>query len=152
MVGPRKDQLFAEGLGPQSAVAVAVCELVAKTHLVELANRSRRQAVATGLVTREVLPFNDEHVGTALREPVGRCGAGGARSDDEHVAVILFRQRRTSPARVHRSEHSKTVSAVTPMFWPNVSPGRSRARLDIRNSNVTRARAGGKTKQRYGKP
>src|ERR1700733_10139740 len=116
MVRPGKHQLFAEGLGPESAVAVAVCELVAKTHLVELANRSRREPVATGLVTREVLPFNDEHVRTALREPVGRCGAGRASSDDEDVAVILSGQWGTSHVRVHRSEHSKTVSAVAPLF------------------------------------
>ena len=52
---------------------MVLVELVAKAHVIELTHGSRGQAVATGLVSWEVLFLDDDNVVAGIGEPVSRC-------------------------------------------------------------------------------
>src|SRR5438067_5865591 len=84
-LGPLELQRLAESDRPQTGEAVMAGELFGQSHVFELAHGTRRQAVAAGLLTREALLLDEQHVVAGLGQPVGACGARGPATHDEDV-------------------------------------------------------------------
>src|SRR5262249_19078596 len=74
----RAETVVAEGSGERGA----------ETHVLQLADRPRREPVATGLLAREALLLHDEHAMSGSCQPVTRRGTRGTTTDDERVPTI----------------------------------------------------------------
>ena len=84
-------------------------ERLGQSHVVELADRPRGEAVAAGLLAREALLLDDEHAVAALGEPVR--GRGTGRSAADHQDVV--RVSRECPARTYLHMRATPSSAPT---------------------------------------
>ena len=70
---------------------VWLVEPVGEAHQGDLRGRVRHQAVAAGLVPRELLPVDEQRVQPRLRGVVGRRGATGPRSHDNEIIPLCHR-------------------------------------------------------------
>ncbi len=100
MLGPRELEGDAVRDRPQPVEALEVDETLAQAHVVQLANRARRESVSARLLARKVLAFDDRDSPPTRREPVRRRRAGRSRTDDEHV--VRFVAELTVAARAHK--------------------------------------------------
>ena len=88
VLGPGQLEGATERVRAQPHEAVAgTGQLVAESHVLELAHRTRGKAVAARLLAGVPLPLHQHHVVPGAGQPVGAGGAGGAATDDENVAA-----------------------------------------------------------------
>jgi len=71
---------------PKAVVTMELRQLIAETHLVQLMDGARREAIATRLLARERLPFDDRDFVAELGEPVRGGGTGGTSPDHQYVS------------------------------------------------------------------
>ena len=94
MFGPRKVEHFAEGMGSQAGVAMCSNQGALETHVLDLANRSRRQAVAAGLDPGEDLLLNQSHIPAGLGQPVSAGRPCRATADHQDIVDVSVGGRR----------------------------------------------------------
>jgi hypothetical protein len=98
VVGPGQLERDTVADRAQAVEALTVAEPLLEAHVDELLHRTRREAVAAGLLPREPLALDHQDPVPALGEPVRGRRARRARADDEHVPngpVRPGRRRRT---------------------------------------------------------
>jgi hypothetical protein len=61
---------------------------VFEAHVGKLPNRSGGEAVTAGLLTRKGLLFDETHVPTGLRQPVGAGGTARPSADNDDVVCV----------------------------------------------------------------
>ena len=98
VLGPAQLERAAEGDRPQAVEAVVLGQLVGQAHVLELAHRPGRQAVAARLLAGEALLLDEEDVVAGLGQPVGARRPGRAAADDQDV-VVGHRHRATASSR-----------------------------------------------------
>ena len=90
MLGPLHLEGLAEAVGPEPAVLVGSGQGVLESHVGQLSDGPRGQAVPAGLDPGEVLLLHHDHVPAGLGQPVGAGGPRRATADDDH---IVYRER-----------------------------------------------------------
>src|SRR5262249_53941939 len=85
VLGPLELERDAVRDRPEAVEAEELLELWAEAHVVELADRPRREPVSACLLPRELLALDDEHAVPGAPEPVAGRGAGGTPADHERV-------------------------------------------------------------------
>ena len=97
MLGPGELERHAVADRAQTVEALELRERLGQAHVVELAHRPRREAVAAGLLAGEALLLDDQDPVAALGEPVAGRGARRSAADDQDVVRVRRATPCTSP-------------------------------------------------------
>src|SRR6185312_381301 len=115
----------------QPVVSERTRQLGPEPHVLELADRPRREAVAAGLLAREALLLDDQHPVPGPRQPVPRGRTRWSATDDERVPHHRCARR---PAH---SAHACALVTGTGLFTPASSRAEHLANPPTTGSNTT---------------